>query len=156
MKPKPNENRDLIPGYIDAYRLCGYRATHFRPGMVADGTYRTAIQGDGAGFPDIFAVKEKPPRLISTTEVKVPGGKQSPAQIDWGRVLTGTPGVIHHVGYGDYQELIDILRPRLDKPIDPLQRCFNILDKLERANPGNLHLITLRDWMEKIPGAQGG
>jgi len=62
-----------LAGYL------GWRTAHFRPAMTKRG-WRTAVQGDGAGFPDLVLVR--PPRLIFA-ELKSAKGKPSPEQVAW-------------------------------------------------------------------------
>jgi hypothetical protein len=64
-----------------------YRVAHFRPGMKADGTWRTAVQGDGAGFPDVVLVRG--PTLIAA-ELKVKNNKPTPMQLLWLSWLAAT------------------------------------------------------------------
>lgn len=153
MSPKIDENRHLIPQMIDTAHICGYNAMHIRAAMNRRGQWSTPIQGDGVGWPDLTLVKIEPPRRFITWEAKIPEGKYSPGQVEWGRILSGVPGHEHYSGYIEPEDFAKILLPSLDKPIDPLKRCFNILDQLERKNPGNEHLRTLRSWMEMVPGA---
>lgn len=40
---------------IEAARLLGWRVAHFRPARTRRG-WRTPVQGDGRGFPDLVAV----------------------------------------------------------------------------------------------------
>ena len=53
---------------------------HFRPGMNRRGEWSTAVQGDGAGFPDLVLLRHN--RLI-IAELKSAKGKVSPAQQTW-------------------------------------------------------------------------
>src|SRR5262245_40829737 len=41
---------------IELARLCGWRVAHFRPARTARG-WRTPVQGDGKGFPDLLLVR---------------------------------------------------------------------------------------------------
>jgi hypothetical protein len=43
---------ELQRATIELARLLGYRAAHFRASLTAKG-WRTAVEGDGAGFPDL-------------------------------------------------------------------------------------------------------
>ena len=60
-------------------KLYGWLTMHIRPAWTSKG-YRTPVQGDGAGFPDL--VLAKPPRVIFA-ELKSAGGKTSIAQKAW-------------------------------------------------------------------------
>lgn len=70
-----------------------WRSFHVRPGMVLkDGelVYRTTIQGDGEGFPDLVLVGRKPwyprPRVLYR-ELKTDEGDLSPDQKVWYALL---------------------------------------------------------------------
>jgi hypothetical protein len=49
---------DFMTTVIDAARVLGWRVAHFRPARTAHG-WRTAVQADGAGFPDLVLVRER-------------------------------------------------------------------------------------------------
>jgi VRR-NUC domain-containing protein len=51
-----HENRELLPYVIDACRVMKLRVAHFRPVQDVNGRWRTAVAGDGAGFPDLVIV----------------------------------------------------------------------------------------------------
>ncbi len=51
---KPGKNR--APGLAI---LLGWRTAHFRPGLTKSGQWRTAVGGDGKGFPDLVLVRER-------------------------------------------------------------------------------------------------
>ncbi len=65
---------------IALLRWYKWRCAHFRPGKTQRGRWVTAVQGDGVGFPDIFALRGNR-RLMA--ELKASKGKTSPAQEDW-------------------------------------------------------------------------
>src|SRR5215831_8017338 len=65
---------------IDLARWRGWMVAHFRTAMTKSGRYLTAVQGDGAGFPDcVFSRRE---RLIFA-ELKSARGKPSVLQLAW-------------------------------------------------------------------------
>ncbi len=53
--PKMSENA-LLGAVLSLFHLYEWRTLHIRPARTAQG-YRTALQGDGVGWPDILAVK---------------------------------------------------------------------------------------------------
>jgi hypothetical protein len=55
--PPPTE-REFQRQVIDLARLLGWRCAHFRPGRTARG-WRTPVQADGAGFPDLQPVRAR-------------------------------------------------------------------------------------------------
>jgi VRR-NUC domain len=65
-------------------RWQGWRVFHARPARTVKG-WRTPVQGDGVGFPDLVMVREDGRLLFA--ELKAEKGKSSPAQEDWGRAL---------------------------------------------------------------------
>lgn len=66
---------------IDLAHLFGWKVAHFRPGMNRRGQWQTAVQGDGAGFPDLVLVNRRLGRVIFA-ELKVKA-KLTTAQMDW-------------------------------------------------------------------------
>ncbi len=64
-------------------RLHGWQSSHFRPAMLKNGQWRTAVSGDGKGFPDIVLVRER----VIFIELKTESGKLSPEQEQWIAVL---------------------------------------------------------------------
>ena len=71
---------DFTAQVIDLARHLGWRVAHFRPAMTKGGRWVTAVQGDGAGFPDLVLVRGQ--RLI-LAELKSANGKLSEAQAIW-------------------------------------------------------------------------
>lgn len=61
-------------------KLTGWRTAHFRPAMTASG-WRTAVQGDGKGFPDLVLVR--PPRVIVAELKRTERDKPTPEQLAW-------------------------------------------------------------------------
>lgn len=76
--PKISE-RDFLKQVIDLAHIFGWKIAHFRPAKTEHG-WRTAVQADGAGFPDIVMVR--PPRLIFA-ELKSDKGKLTKTQAQW-------------------------------------------------------------------------
>lgn len=69
---------------IGLARACGWFAVHFRPGRTKAGHWRTACQGDAAGWPDLFLLRmdgRKP--AIIVIELKVGKNRPTMAQRDW-------------------------------------------------------------------------
>lgn len=69
----------LKANVIDACQKLGFRVAHFRPALTSKG-YRTAVEGDGAGFPDLVISGHG---LVMFVELKSDKGKLSVEQIDW-------------------------------------------------------------------------
>lgn len=70
---------------IDYARLNGWRVAHFRAARTAAGGWRTPVEADGEGFPDLVLVRG--PELIFA-ELKSSTGKARPAQVGWLEALS--------------------------------------------------------------------
>lgn len=92
---------------LDLAKLCGWLVAHFRPAWTGKG-WRTPVQADGAGFPDLVLVK--PPRLIFA-ELKAQGRKTTPDQDKWLDILRTVPGVEVYLWTVDnFDDIISVLR----------------------------------------------
>lgn len=78
--------RGLQAAVIDCAHLLGWRCAHFRPALTAKG-WRTPVQADGAGFPDICMAHPRQRRLLFV-ELKAGRGVLSPEQVRWLDALT--------------------------------------------------------------------
>ena len=54
----PMTERDWQRFVIDLAQLHRWRVAHFRPAMTSQG-WRTPVEADGAGFPDLVLVRER-------------------------------------------------------------------------------------------------
>ncbi len=82
---------DLI---IETAHTYGWVVAHFRPAMLKDGSWRTAVSADGKGFPDCILVR--PPKCLFV-ETKSEKGKVSPEQKEWGEILKQCPGIEYYL-----------------------------------------------------------
>lgn len=64
---------------IQYARLCGWRVLHIRPARTNKG-WRTPVQGDGVGWPDLFLVRRD--RALAL-ELKSDKGRTRPEQMAW-------------------------------------------------------------------------
>lgn len=82
----------LLTNVLDAARKFGWKSAHFRPAKTEKG-WRTAVQGDGKGFPDLVLTNG---RRLLFVELKSERGKPSPEQEIWLTVLrvTGVTGLV--------------------------------------------------------------
>ena len=78
-KPPPFLEADLQKAVIDTARIFGYRVAHFRPAQTKHG-WRTAVAGDGAGFPDCVIVGNG---RVLYRELKVGRNTLSDEQAGW-------------------------------------------------------------------------
>jgi hypothetical protein len=84
---------EFLKQVLELARVRGWFSAHFRPGRTASGGWRTAVQGNGAGFPDLVLVRlagpgpgseRKSGYVIIFAELKrSPKEKLRPDQIDW-------------------------------------------------------------------------
>jgi len=67
---------------LDAAKLLGWRSAHFRPARTRNG-WKTAVGGDGAGFPDLLLVHALA-GLVWFVELKRDDNKRlRPEQVEW-------------------------------------------------------------------------
>jgi len=92
MPPSRNmSERDLLGCVIDTARVFGWRVAHFRPAQTKHG-WRTAVGGDGAGFPDLVLVRDR----VLFVELKVGRNTLAAEQAEWARYLDAA-GAEHYV-----------------------------------------------------------
>lgn len=70
-------------------KVCGWRRAHFRPAQTKHG-WRTAVSGDGKGFPDLLLIRRL--RLV-VIELKSEAGNTTREQEEWLSAFDGVPGV---------------------------------------------------------------
>ena len=70
---------DLLSAVLDLCKVRHWRTLHIRPLRTVHG-WRTAVQGDGVGFPDIIAIRGS--RMIAA-ELKSDKGKTTAEQDAW-------------------------------------------------------------------------
>lgn len=70
--------RELLSGVLDVAKLFGWRTLHIRPAMTQNG-WRTAIQGNGKGWPDLVLVRDR----IIFRELKTGRNTLSVEQAEW-------------------------------------------------------------------------
>jgi len=78
---------ELLANVLGLSRLRGFRTAHFRPGRTSDGSWRTPVEGDAKGFPDLVIIGFG--RLV-VAELKSQAGKLAPEQAAWLRAWADT------------------------------------------------------------------
>jgi hypothetical protein len=92
---------------IDVAHVLGWRVAHFRPCQTGRG-WRTAVQGDGKGFPDLVLVRRE--RLIFA-ELKAHRGGLTDEQRIWLDELTRCEGFDTYVWWpADFDDIVETLR----------------------------------------------
>lgn len=85
---------ELLTSVIERAQQLGWLVAHFRPAKTSKG-WRTAVQGDGAGFPDLVLVHPVQCRVV-VAELKSEKGKTTGEQMAWLTAFT-VAGVKTHI-----------------------------------------------------------
>lgn len=112
----PARERDYQHTILGAAKVTGWRTAHFRPGRTAHG-WRTAVEGDGKGFPDLLLVHPDA-GFIWFVELKRDDNKGlDPAQAEWREAIIRAGGVhrVVHVPSGLNAFLADLTDARETK-----------------------------------------
>jgi hypothetical protein len=78
-KTKPITEAEFLEQILEYAALRGWKRAHFRPARTAKG-WRTAVQGDGKGFPDLVLLRRG---VQIVAELKVGRNKTTPEQDEW-------------------------------------------------------------------------
>ncbi len=94
---------------IQLARLRGWLCCHFRPARTLSGGWRTAVSGDGAGWPELICVRGAE---IFAAELKSATGKLSAEQIRWLEALeaAGVDTYVWRPTAADWREIEAILK----------------------------------------------
>jgi hypothetical protein len=96
----PVTEREFTAQVLQLAHIYGWLVAHFRPARRVDGSWRTPLQGDGAGFPDLVLVRgpwgERPARVIFA-ELKAEDGRIGRLQTRWLGALEAVAGVETYV-----------------------------------------------------------
>lgn len=87
---------ELLATVLGIAKAYGWRSAHFRPARTAHG-FRTAVQGDGKGFPDLVLAHGPAGRLVFA-ELKAQRGRHTPEQGAWlgtlDMIVDGIDGIV--------------------------------------------------------------
>ena len=81
LTPREPTEAQFTRQVIALAQLHGWKAAHFRPALTKSGKWRTAVQGDGKGFPDLILVKDG--HSVIAAELKVWKKPPTPDQTEW-------------------------------------------------------------------------
>jgi len=88
-------------------KMFGWRTAHFRPAKTSQG-WRTAVQGDGIGFPDLILVRKE---MIVAELKRDRTCKTTPNQDAWLEAFRFVPGVLVYLWTPeDWDEIERVLR----------------------------------------------
>jgi hypothetical protein len=107
MKPKILE-RAFQDQVIDLARMFGWIVAHFRPALTTRG-WRTPVQADGVGFPDLVLVHDGQKRTVYA-EIKAEGGHLTPEQYFWLIALEVAGNETYVWKPSDFDEVAETLR----------------------------------------------
>lgn len=92
---------------IEMAQVLGWRVVHFRPARTTTG-WRTPVEGDGAGWPDLILVRDR----IVFLELKTATGKVTAEQAAWIAAINAAGGMALAVRPKDMPEIERALRRR--------------------------------------------
>lgn len=90
---------------IELAHLYGWICAHFRS-VNTDKGWRTPVQADGAGFPDLVMVRER----IIFAELKSDKGKVSDTQSEWLAALKVAAAEVYVWRLKDWEKIVDVLK----------------------------------------------
>ena len=103
----PITEREFLAQIIALAHMHSWIVAHFRPARTSAGGRRTAVQGDGVGFPDLILLRGK--RAIAA-ELKVGRGKPTPHQVVWLDAFRETSVETYIWRPADWDEIEEVLQ----------------------------------------------
>ena len=97
---------DFLEAVLRLAKLYGWRSFHARPALTAKGP-RTAVAGDGVGFPDLVLVH--PRHGLICAELKRVGARLDPAQEAWRAALLAAGVAVYVWWPTDLERLATVL-----------------------------------------------
>lgn len=96
---------DFLKSVIDLAKLTGWKVFHARAAMTSKG-WRTPVQADGAGFPDLVLVRER----VIFIELKSEKGKVSDSQWAWKDALQSAMAEFYIWRPSEWDEIVECLK----------------------------------------------
>jgi hypothetical protein len=96
---------EFLTQVLQLATLYRWRTAHFRPGRTATG-WRTALQGDAKGWPDVVFVRE---RIIFAELKRDSRAKATPEQQAWRAALTQAGAEVYVWTPADWSEIERVL-----------------------------------------------
>jgi hypothetical protein len=103
----PETEAGFMRAVIDAAHVFSWAVAHFRPALTRHG-WRTPVQADGAGWPDLVLVRER----VVFAELKAHRGRLSVAQKEWVGRLRTAGGEVYVWDPSQWDDVLDVLRRR--------------------------------------------
>lgn len=92
---------------LDVAKVWGWKSAHFRPAMTSRG-WRTAVSGDGKGFPDLMLIHPGFGDII-VAELKSGKGKLTMEQKEWIEAFRACGIQAYVWRFEDWDEIVKIL-----------------------------------------------
>jgi hypothetical protein len=96
---------EFLRQVLELAKLRKWRRAHFRPGRTKTG-WRTAVQGDGKGFPDVLLIRGC--RMV-VAELKSATGRVTSEQWDWFWAFQGYGAEAYVWRPDDWDQILKVL-----------------------------------------------
>jgi hypothetical protein len=100
--------KEFMGQVLDLARMFGWRVAHFRPALTSRG-WRTPVQADGAGFPDLLMARGS--RLVAAELKREKGSATTPDQDAWLAALAAAGCEAFLWRPSDFDLIVATLRP---------------------------------------------
>jgi hypothetical protein len=96
--------RDFTKQVLEVAKRFGWLAVHFTNARGPKGEHRTTYLGDGKGYPDITAVRER----VVFAELKIPPNKPTVEQMTWAKQIVATGGEVYLWTPNDLDDIVKV------------------------------------------------
>lgn len=111
--PPINES-DWLQQVLDIAAIYGWRVAHFRPAQDGHGRWKTPVQGEGTGFPDLVLARPRISPAQATqvlyAELKSEDGQPTAEEHEWLETLQQAGGSAWLWRPSDLAEVASVLR----------------------------------------------